>query len=60
MDVCMFHVKFYTGHDLISYAGITLIELAEIQPPNYDLHPLRVLIKIQKGAPPVLRIPKKW
>ncbi|KAL3863848.1 hypothetical protein ACJMK2_005576 [Sinanodonta woodiana] len=40
--------------------GITLIEFAQIEPPNHDMHPMRVLIKIQKSDPPTLDEPKKW
>ena len=40
--------------------GITLIEFAEIEPPNHDSHPMRVLIKIQKSDPPTLRDAHRW
>lgn len=40
--------------------GITLIEFAQIEPPNKDMHPMRVLIKIQKADPPTLDQPSKW
>ncbi len=40
--------------------GVTLIELAEMEPPYSEMSPLRVLIKIQKSAPPTLRQPNKW
>ncbi|XP_041371147.1 STE20-like serine/threonine-protein kinase isoform X2 [Gigantopelta aegis] len=40
--------------------GITLIEFAEIEPPNHDSHPMRVLIKIQKSDPPTLRDTHRW
>nr|XP_034328483.1 STE20-like serine/threonine-protein kinase isoform X3 [Crassostrea gigas] len=40
--------------------GITLIEFAQIEPPNHDMHPMRVLIKIQKSDPPTLAKPSKW
>ncbi|XP_043925039.1 serine/threonine-protein kinase 10 [Protopterus annectens] len=41
-------------------AGITLIELAQIEPPHHDLNPMRVLLKIAKADPPTLAIPSKW
>ncbi|XP_064353937.1 serine/threonine-protein kinase 10-like [Dromaius novaehollandiae] len=40
--------------------GITLIEMAEMEPPHHDLNPLRVLLKIAKSQPPTLRHPKRW
>lgn len=40
--------------------GITLIEFAQIEPPNHDISPMRVLLKIQKSAPPKLDQPSKW
>jgi serine/threonine protein kinase len=35
--------------------GITAIELAEGNPPLYDMHPMRALIQIQRRTPPVLQ-----
>lgn len=40
--------------------GITCIELAEQNPPNSDLHPMKVLFKITGGPPPTLADPKAW
>ncbi|XP_077402100.1 serine/threonine-protein kinase 10 [Vanacampus margaritifer] len=40
--------------------GITLIELAQIEPPHHDLNPMRVLLKITKSDPPTLDQPSKW
>ncbi|CDW53997.1 mitogen activated protein kinase kinase kinase [Trichuris trichiura] len=42
--------------------GITAIELAEMQPPLFDLHPMRVLVLMSKPSykPPVLRDKLKW
>uniref|UniRef100_A0A8D0ASL2 non-specific serine/threonine protein kinase n=1 Tax=Sander lucioperca TaxID=283035 RepID=A0A8D0ASL2_SANLU len=34
--------------------GITLIELAQIEPPHHELNPMRVLLKIAKSEPPTL------
>ncbi|XP_069573926.1 serine/threonine-protein kinase 10 [Brachyistius frenatus] len=40
--------------------GITLIELAQIEPPHHELNPMRVLLKIAKSEPPALEQPHKW
>uniref|UniRef100_A0A9J8BZH7 non-specific serine/threonine protein kinase n=1 Tax=Cyprinus carpio carpio TaxID=630221 RepID=A0A9J8BZH7_CYPCA len=40
--------------------GVTLIELAQIEPPNHEMNPMRVLLKIAKSDPPTLQQPSKW
>lgn len=40
--------------------GITLIEFAQMEPPNSEMSPMRVLLKIQKSEPPRLDQPSKW
>ncbi|XP_041038016.1 mitogen-activated protein kinase kinase kinase kinase 2-like isoform X2 [Carcharodon carcharias] len=42
--------------------GITAIELAELQPPMFDLHPMRALMLMSKSnfQPPKLRDKLKW
>lgn len=40
--------------------GITLIEFAQMEPPNHEMSPMRVLLKIQKSDPPSLEQPSKW
>lgn len=53
------------GYDLkcdIWAVGITAIELAELQPPMFDLHPMRALYNIGKRnfVPPTLKAKEKW
>lgn len=45
---------------MIPEVGASLIELAETQPPNHGLTPMRVLLRIQKSDPPTLQNPNKW
>nr|XP_020844246.1 STE20-like serine/threonine-protein kinase isoform X2 [Phascolarctos cinereus] len=40
--------------------GITLIEMAEMEPPHHELNPMRVLLRIHKSPPPTLRYPEQW
>ncbi|KAM4702835.1 STE20-like serine/threonine-protein kinase [Rhinophrynus dorsalis] len=40
--------------------GVTLIEMAQIEPPHHELNPMRVLLKIAKSDPPTLAQPSKW
>uniref|UniRef100_A0A3P8Q2S2 non-specific serine/threonine protein kinase n=1 Tax=Astatotilapia calliptera TaxID=8154 RepID=A0A3P8Q2S2_ASTCA len=40
--------------------GVTLIELAQIEPPNHEMNPMRVLLKIAKSEPPTLMNPSRW
>ncbi len=40
--------------------GITLIEMAQMEPPNSQVSPMRVLIKVQKSEPPTLEQPQRW
>ncbi|XP_042603853.1 mitogen-activated protein kinase kinase kinase kinase 3-like [Cyprinus carpio] len=42
--------------------GITAIELAELQPPMFDLHPMRALMLMSKSSfqPPKLKDKNKW
>ncbi|XP_041986044.1 mitogen-activated protein kinase kinase kinase kinase 5 isoform X2 [Aricia agestis] len=42
--------------------GITAIELAELQPPMFELHPMRVLFLMSKSGfkPPSLRDKERW
>ena len=42
--------------------GITAIELAELQPPMFDLHPMRALFLMSKSGykPPTLKDKSRW
>lgn len=48
-----------TRSDIWSF-GITLIEMAQMEPPHSNVSPMRVLIKVQKSAPPTLENPSCW
>uniref|UniRef100_A0A8C8JGY1 non-specific serine/threonine protein kinase n=1 Tax=Oncorhynchus tshawytscha TaxID=74940 RepID=A0A8C8JGY1_ONCTS len=39
--------------------GVTLIEMAQIEPPNHEMNPMRVLLKIAKADPPTLMQPSR-
>ncbi|KAK7020282.1 serine threonine kinase 10, partial [Halocaridina rubra] len=40
--------------------GISLIEFAQMDPPNHEVSPVRVMLKIQKSDPPKLDYPSKY
>ena len=60
--LCLYfvHLCLCSVHLCLCFVGITLIEFAEMEPPNHEMHPMRVLIKIQKSDPPSLDRPKRW
>jgi len=41
-------------------AGITLIELADMNPPYHEMSPMRVVLKITKSEPATLLYPSRW
>jgi len=40
--------------------GITIIEMAELKPPNCHIAPMQVILEIIAGPPPSLEEPDKW
>lgn len=52
--------KWYTNSADIWSLGITLIEFAQMQPPHFDLHPAKAMIKIITGPSPKLSDPGQW
>jgi serine/threonine protein kinase len=40
--------------------GISVIEMAELRPPKYQLHPMRVIFTISRDPPPCLHDRDRW
>jgi serine/threonine protein kinase len=40
--------------------GITLLELAETNPPLHEVHPMKALMMIPMRDPPAFSQPEKW
>eukprot|EP01117_Protostelium_nocturnum_P007762 TRINITY_DN2779_c1_g1_i1.p1 TRINITY_DN2779_c1_g1~~TRINITY_DN2779_c1_g1_i1.p1 ORF type:complete len:908 (+),score=435.89 TRINITY_DN2779_c1_g1_i1:130-2853(+) len=53
------NVPYDTKSDIWSL-GITLIELAEMNPPLHEIHPMKALMMIPMREPPVFTHPDKW
>ncbi|XP_054712933.1 neither inactivation nor afterpotential protein C-like [Uloborus diversus] len=50
----------YTKSCDIWSLGITAIELAEIQPPLFDIHAVRAMFQIARNPPPTLKKASDW
>eukprot|EP01097_Dermamoeba_algensis_P010255 TRINITY_DN7496_c0_g1_i1.p1 TRINITY_DN7496_c0_g1~~TRINITY_DN7496_c0_g1_i1.p1 ORF type:complete len:505 (-),score=80.43 TRINITY_DN7496_c0_g1_i1:141-1655(-) len=50
----------YDGKADVWSLGITAIEMAEIVPPNSDVHPMRIIFLLPREPPPKLTDKKGW
>lgn len=58
IDFCTTNFFFFLQADVWSL-GISLIEFAQMDPPNHEISPVRVMLKIQKSDPPKLDYPSR-
>lgn len=50
----------YNGKADIWSLGITMIELAELEPPYSNIHPMRAIFMIPSRPPPTFQNPENW
>ncbi|GIM11358.1 hypothetical protein Vretimale_14891, partial [Volvox reticuliferus] len=50
----------YDGKVDVWALGISAIEMAELRPPRWNVHPLRVIFMISRDPPPRLSQPEQW
>lgn len=53
------NVPYDTKADMWSL-GITLLELADMNPPLHEIHPMKALMMIPMRDPPTFQNPEKW
>ena len=50
----------YTAKADVWSAGITMIEMADMNPPHHEMNQMRVCFRITKSNPPTVLEPNKW
>lgn len=45
---------------VLTYSGITALEMAEGKPPYGEIHPMRAIFMIPTKPPPSFRDPNQW
>lgn len=60
LSCIFFSRRDYHKKNKIPVTGITAIELANGEPPLWNLHPVRVLFQIVHNPPPEIKKPGEW